>query len=277
MSMLQKMQNIDVRYIYLLAWLFVLAPLISPMGLPVSIGADSTKWKAYIDKIPDGSTIVLAPMYGASGIPELLPMTVATMHQLWQKNVKVYVVSFWTDGPLVFNIALGQAPPESYGKKYGVDWINLGYIPGGETAMSNFGKDIVNSVPLDYMNRKPVTDYAIMANIKTAADINYIITIETGTPGLPEWLRQWQEPFKTKIIGGCIGVSVPSFAPYLNSGQLGAIMPGATASAEYEKILNKPGLGLASTDAITMSHILVLLLVALGNVAYFGAKMGGKK
>jgi hypothetical protein len=277
MSIFDKMQNLDVRLIYLLAWIFVLAPLLSPMGLPVTIGNDSTKWNKYVSEVKDGSVVILAPMYGASGIPELMPMTVATMHHLWQKNVKVIILSFWVDGPLVTNIALQQANPESYGKKYGVDWINLGYVPGQETAMSTVAKDIIQACPKDYVNNKPVSEYPIMAGIKDASNIDLIISIETGTPGLPEWLRQWQEPFKNKIIVGCIGVSVPGMAPYLNSGQLGALMPGLTSSAEYEKILGKPGLGLASTDAVSMSHVLVLLLVLLGNVGYFASKMGGKK
>jgi len=277
MSIFDKMQNIDVRWIYLLAWIFVLAPLLSPMGLPVTIGNDSIKWNKYITDVKDGSVVILSPMYGASGIPELMPMTVATMHHLWQKNVKVIILSFWVDGPLVTNIALQQANPESYGKVYGVDWINLGYIPGSETAMSTAAKDLLQACPKDYVNNKPTSEYPIMAGIKDASNIDLIISIETGTPGLSEWLRQWQEPYKTKIIVGCIGVSVPGMAPYLNSGQLGALMPGLTSSAEYEKILGKPGLGLASTDAVSMSHILVLLLVLVGNVGYFASKMGGKK
>ena len=32
--------------------------------------------------------------------------------------------------------------PTTYGKVYGVDWIDLGYIPGSEPAMRAFGDDM---------------------------------------------------------------------------------------------------------------------------------------
>ena len=42
-----------------------------------------------------------------------------------------------------------------------------------------------------------------------------------------------------------------------------------TASAEYELLLKRPGLAIAGVDAISMSHLLVIVLVIIGNVAYF--------
>jgi hypothetical protein len=214
-------------------------------------------------------------MYGTSGMPELFPMTLATMHQLWSKNVKIIVVGFWAEGPLVFNQLLNQMDPKSYGKVYGVDWINLGYIPGGESAMRAFGDDMAKAVAKDYIEGKNLKEFPIMTTINSAKDVNLIISIETGTPGLTEWLRQWQEPYKTKIVVGCIGVSAPGMAPFLQSGQLSALLPGLTSSAEYELLINRKGLAIAGVDAVSMSHILVVALVILGNIGYFVSR--GKK
>jgi len=269
MSFLEKFQNLDRRWVYLLAWIFVLVPLIFPLGLPVPINKESQQWYKAINDIPDGSVIVFAPMYGTSGMPELFPMTLATMHQLWSKNVKIIVVSFWAEGPLVFNQLLNQMDPKSYGKVYGVDWINLGYIPGSEPAMRAFGEDMAKAVAKDYIEGKNLKEFPIMQTINSAKDVNLIISIETGTPGLTEWLRQWQEPYKTTIVVGCIGVSAPGMAPFLQSGQLSALLPGLTSSAEYELLINRKGLAIAGVDAVSMSHILVVALVILGNVGYF--------
>ena len=72
-----------------------------------------------------------------------------------------------------------------------------------------------------------------------------------------------------RIIVGCIGVSAPGMAPFLQSGQLSALLPGLTSSAEYELLINRKGLAIAGVDAVSMSHILVVLLVVLGNIGYF--------
>jgi hypothetical protein len=269
MSFFDKFENLDRRWVYLLSWIFVLFPLIYPLGLPVPINKESQQWYKAISDIPDGSTVVFSPMYGTSGMPELFPMTLATMHQLWSKDIKIIVVSFWAEGPLVFTQLLAQMDPTSYGKVYGVDWINLGYIPGSEPAMRAFGDDMAKAVAKDYIEGKNLNEFPIMQTVNSANDIDLIISIETGTPGLTEWLRQWNEPYKTPIVVGCIGVSAPGMAPFLQSGQLSALLPGLTSSAEYELLLNRKGLAIAGVDAVSMSHILIVILVVLGNIGYF--------
>ncbi|GAH30851.1 unnamed protein product [marine sediment metagenome] len=280
MSILEKLQNINRRYIYLLAWVFVLFPLLFPLGLPIPIGRESKAWKEYIENIPDDSTIIVTMDYGVSGMPELYPMTVATMHHLWtdtaSKNFKIVVIATWNQGPLVFDTLLDQMNPAStYGVVYGEDWIELGWIPGSETGMAALATDMWSQTPRDFLEDRPLSDYPIMENIKTAEDIDLIVSFETGTPGLPEWLRQWNTPYGTPFIVGCIGVSVPGMAPYLASGQLDALMPGLTASGEYEVLIGRPGLAVSGLDAVSMSHLLVVLLVLVGNIAFFASKAKG--
>jgi len=277
MSIIDKMQNIDRRYIYLAAWIFVLFPLYVPLGLPVPIGRESKAWYNYIDAIPDNSVIIFSMDYGVSGMPELYPMTVATMHHLWdnclERNWKIVVLAFWNQGPLVFDTLLTQIDPaEKYNVVYGEDWIELGWVPGSETGMAAIATDMWGQTPRDYLEDRPLSEYPIMAEIRTADDVDLVISIETGTPGLPEWLRQWNDPFGTPFIVGCIGVSVPGMAPYLSSGQLEGLLPGLTASGEYELLLGRPGLAVAGLDAVSMSHLLVVLLVVIGNVAYFASR-----
>ena len=276
MSLLDKLQDIDRRYIYLLTWLFVLFPLLNPLGLPVPIGRESKAWKTYLDNIPNDSVIIFSMDYGVSGMPELFPMTVSTMHYLWDNcqanNWKIVVLGFWVQGPLVFDTVLDQMNPEStYGVEYGVDWIELGWIPGQETGMAALATDIWGQAPRDFIENQPMSAHPIMEEIRTAEDVDLVISIETGTPGLPEWLRQWNTPFGVPFMVGCIGVSVPGMAPYLASGQLSALMPGLTASGEFEILINRPGLAVAGLDAVSMSHLLVVLLVLIGNIAYFAS------
>lgn len=277
MSILKKLENVERRYIYLLAWLFVLFPLLFPLGLPIPIGRESKAWKEYIENIPSDSTIIVSMDYGVSGMPELYPMTVATMHHLWtdtaSKNFKIVVIASWNQGPLVFDTLLDQMNPAStYGVVYGEDWIELGWIPGGETGMAALATDMWSQTPKDFLENRPLSEYPIMENIKTAEDIDLVVSFETGTPGLPEWLRQWNTPYGTPFIVGCIGVSVPGMAPYLASGQLEALMPGLTASGEYEVLIGRPGLAVSGLDAVSMSHLLVVLLVVVGNIAFFASK-----
>ena len=270
MSIWQRINKLDRRYTYLLAWIVVLFPLLNPLGLPIPISPDAHAWYDYVEnEINDGDVVLFTPMYGVSGMPELFPMSVATMKHLLTKNVQIVVVSFWNQGPLVFNTLLTQVDPADYGYVYGEDWIRLGYIPGSETAMGSFAANMHTTVSADYVEGRSLDSFPMMADIQEGEDIDVIVSIETGTPGTPEWMRQFNAPFGTPQITGCIGVSVSGMIPYLQSGQLQALMPGLTVSAEYEILLNKPGLAVAGVDAVSTSHVYVTLLVILGNLAYF--------
>jgi hypothetical protein len=90
-----------------------------------------------------------------------------------------------------------------------------------------------------------------------------------------EWLRQWNTPYGVPFIVGIPGVVAPGVAPFLASGQVSALLPGLTASVEYEILIDEPGLAAAASDALSMSHLLIVLLVLIGNVAFFAS--GGKK
>jgi hypothetical protein len=217
-------------------------------------------------------------MYDPSAIPELFPMSIATFRHLLTKDVKIIVVTFWAAGALVFDQVLTQVNPQDYNKVYGTDWIDLGYIPGTETAMASFSRDPVGTASTDFLQHQPTASYPIMQNIKSAADFSLIISIETGTPGAGEWLRQAQAPYGTPLIVGCVGVSAPGMMPFVQSGQISALLPGLTASAEYEKLLGKPGLAIAGVDAVSTSHLLIVLLIVLANIAYFASRgsKGGK-
>jgi len=279
MSLLERAQDIDRRWIYLLTWVFVLFPLLNPLGLPVPIGRESRNWKNYIDNIPNDSVIIFSMDYPVTGMPELFPMTISTMHHLWTlapaKNLKIVVISFSNQGPLIFDTLLDVIgdPASRYGVEYGVDWIELGWIPGGEIGMAAFATDVWGQAPRDYLEDRPLLEYPMMENIRTAEDVDLVVGILAT--GWEEWLRQWNTPYGVPFIFGIFGVGAPMMAPYIESGQVSAFLPGMTASAEYEILIDEPRLAAAASDALSMSHLLIILLVLIGNVAFFAS--GGKK
>ncbi|MEM3166339.1 MAG: hypothetical protein QXM67_04445, partial [Candidatus Methanomethylicia archaeon] len=153
-----------------------------------------------------------------------------------------------------------------------VDWIFLGYVPGGETAMAALGRDFWSTLPLDYIYKKPVSEYPIMQKLRSAADVTLLVSFETGTPGADEWVRQWYVPYKVPMIVGCIGVMAPTIVPYVSGGQVKGMLPGLRAAAEYELIIGRKGLGVASADALSTSHMVVIIFVIIGNISYIARR-----
>jgi hypothetical protein len=267
----EKLEDLDARIIYLILWIVILLPFIYPIGLPVSIGPQALAYAKAIDELPAGSIVVVSFDFSFGGLGELYPIAVATLHHLFTRPVKVVIIAIWVDGPPIADMVLKELNPEQppYNKKYGVDWIFLGYAPGGETAMAALGKDFWSTLPTDYYYKKSVSEYPIMQGLRSAKDVALLVSFETGTPGADEWVRQWYVPYKVPMIVGCIGVMAPTIAPYLAGGQIKGALPGLRAAAEYELIIGRKGLGVASADVLSTSHIVFVLFVIIGNIAYF--------
>ncbi len=277
-SVWEKLQDIDRRILYLLLWIVVLWPLISPMKLPVGIGRQSKEYFDWIDELQPGSKVILSYDFGFSGIPELGPMSVATLHHLLSKDVKVYICAFWNQGADIAKDDIELLKPEeNYGKVYGVDYIHMGYNPRGEVGMSQFASDVYKAFPTDFINNRPLDSYEIMDGIHGAEDFDMLISIESGTPGCPEWVRQWIQPTGIPFLVGALGVSVPGIAPYYDAGQVKAFIAGLRSAAEYELLVNRPDVAMAQQDPLSTTHILVILFVAIGNIGYFYTRMKGKR
>ena len=61
---------------------------------------------------------------------------------------------------------------------------------------------------------------------------------------------------------------VADYAPYMHSRQLIGMVPGLRGAAGYESLIDMKGLGTAGLDAQSIAHIVILLLIVLGNVAF---------
>ena len=74
------------------------------------------------------------------------------------------------------------------------------------------------------------------------------------------------------LYGGAVtAICAPDAYPYVDSGQLVALIDGYRGAAEYEKLIgfDTKGRGHRQANAQTGAHVLILVLLALGNVGYF--------
>jgi len=284
MSLWEKLERIDRRVLYGLLWIVVLPVLYYPINLPVVISDLTKEYYNQIEAIPAGGVVVLAFDLGPAGWPELGGMCYASMQHLFtmihERGIKVVMLTYWATGAaLITNCFEGDyGPMDQMGADYGTDWVNLGYIAGGEVGMSNFAADAWAAKPTDYQGT-PVSTLPIMQNVHTIQDVYMLVSIESGTPGYEEYLRQWWTRKTTlRILVGALGVSIPGVEPYRPT-RVQSYLPGGKGASEYISLVGKkvpailPGQmgkkAVGVNDALSTSHVLVIIFVALGNIGYF--------
>jgi len=279
MGFWQMMENVDRRWIYTLLIAVIALALLKPVGLAIT-PSDQTK-AAYnmIEKVPDGSTVWLGFEFSPGGIPELMGSATSVLRQGFRKNLKFVMGGIWEQSGNLAQQALNEVLPEFPDKKYGVDYINVGYKPGRDVLLQKFVVDAWAAFAGVDNYGKPLADFPIMANFKSAKDAKAMFIFCTGTPGENEYIKNVTDPLKIPLASCTISVSVPGVMPMLGSGQLTALVAGMKGSAEYEVLVNKPGKAVAGMDAQSFAHVLIILFIVFGNVGYIvqGGKKGAKR
>jgi len=271
-----RLEDIPREILYGLLLVCIVVPMLFPIGFPVPISAEVKRWYDTIEALPAGSVVMVDFGYSGGGEPELAPFAVATYAQLFKKaDIKVVAMATSIEGPLLYDKAMVELNPTRFGKEYGKDYINIGYIAGTETAMAAVGKSISATTSTDYKGI-PLSQYSIMQGVDSAEDFALIIEYTTGGDQSEGWVRQWYTPYKTPYLCCVLAMMVPTMLPYQKAGQIVSVVSGAQAG-QIELLVKAPGRGVKSADVITVTHLFCIGLVIVGNIAYFGKKFSGGK
>jgi len=260
------LRNVDRRVIFTLIFVAVAWPLIQPMRLPMDVTPPVQQLYDSVEAVPPGSIVMLAGDYSPDTMPELQPMVVAFVRHAFRRDLRIVTTSLWADSPPLIEAAMTPLA-EEFGKSYGTDFVNLGYMAGGTVTLLGMGASIPNTFPQDY-HQTPVRDIPLMREVENFDDIALVMNISSGTPGTREWVQQVQSRYRVRLASGTTAVAAPPFYPYVQSGQLVGLLGGLKGAAEYEGLVGATGDATRGMDAQSIVHALIVFFILLGNVVY---------
>ena len=270
MSLGTKLEALDRRWIFLVVGFLVLMPLIFPLKLPLAVSSPAQRYFDTLDKLPNGSIIVLSGDFDPASGPELLPMLHSSIEHLFRKDCRIIALELWPGGPPLVVAALHTVGDELH-KKYGVDYVNLGYKSGNEVVMLAMGTSFSRTFPNDYSGTS-VKTLPLMKGIDNFDGAKLLVNISAGTPGTKEWVQQAQGRYHIQLVSGSTAVQAPELYPYLQSGQLKGLLGGMAGAAEYEKATHMLGPATKGIDAQSSAHVFIMFLILLGNAIHFARR-----
>ena len=266
---LASLRRLDRRWIFLAVGVLTIVPLALEIHIaPVQPSARARGFYDAIEKVPAGSTVLLAGDYDPSTVAENYPMHLAAVRHLMSRNIKIVGLCLYPGGPPLTDQVLRIAGAE-YGKKPGIDYVNLGYKAGNELVMSQMGSSIPRTFPVD-VRGVPVSQIPVMRGVQNYANFPLLVSISAGYPGTKEWVQQVVSRYHLPMIAGVTAVSAPEYYPYLQAGQLKGLLGGMAGGAEYEVLIHKPALATRGMDAQSLAHVFIALMILLGNLAFLG-------
>src|SRR5574341_312318 len=133
------------------------------------------------------------------------------------------------------------------------------------------GQDLAKAFPKDQAGR-PLAELPMMEGIKSLRDVQYMISLGAGSPGVEAWYVYGKEKYGFELGGGVTAVSAAGLYPLLQTGQINGLMGGLRGAAEYETLMGRRGQATAGMDAQSATHALIILLILVGNIGYLGSR-----
>lgn len=270
MEFLLKLSRLDRRWIFLTIALAVTLPFFFPLGLPIAPTSATAGVYDAVDRLPPDSLVLMSFDYGPSTSVELQPMAIAGLQQCFRKNIKVVGVSISPEGALQSRAALAR-PVEEFGRKYGVDYVNLGYIAGADKALRAMGSGFHQQFKRD-IDGRPIDQLPLMKRVDDFESFDLILDWSSGFPGALEYVKVVAAGYKRPLGLGVTAVTVPEYYPYLNSGQLVGLLGGLRGAAEYEVLTKSPGTATVAMDAQNVAHFTIAGFILFANIIYFLGK-----
>ena len=279
--------SLDRRIIFLIVGLSVLIPLLKPewIDLPIRPTPESQIVFDEINKLNAGDKMLLSFEYSPSTKPEIHPMAIAILKHLYAKNIQVYGFALWPDGNFMSTEAFSEVS-DDYDKKYGVDYVNLGYKPGGEAVIKGIASDIRTLYPADLQGTS-INDIPMMKDVVNIEDFDFVFSLSAGYPGSKEWVQYACDPKNIPLSTGCTSIQVTDIMPYVENDQIRGILAGMPGAAEYEslveaelqkmEIAGKPGEASGMMAAQSIAHVVIVLFIIFGNISYFITRKKNRK
>jgi len=265
-SLVDRLKDIDRRVIFVFIAVAVIIPLVWPIGLSLKASPPARALFNEVESLPRGSIVLMAFDYDPATEIELGPMSLAFLKQCFRKGLKVVGLALWPQGAQLARTSFSEAA-EGYDVRYGVDYVNLGFKAGGIVVIDSLGKNIRASFPVD-VDGRPLSDLPLMKSIRNFADIDFVMSLSAGDPGLPFWIMIAQGRYGRKVGGGCTAVSAPMLYPYFPN-QLVGLLGGMKGAAEYELLVGEKGPATRGMDAQSIAHAAIVFFILIGNIFFF--------
>jgi hypothetical protein len=279
MDISTRLLNIDRRILYLLLAAVVVVPLlVHPSAHPPVVFKEVSDAYKTIQDVPDGKIVLVSIYYGAGTMAENGPQTEVLMRHMFKKHIRFAVLS-WDVVGTNLSYDIGRKLQKEYGAKYGSDWVHLGYRPGPLFAViSGMAENFPKVIGIDRFGTK-VGKIEMLKNVKSHKQIGTVVEVTpSGTVGT--WIAFFTNPYHVPLVYAPTAVMVADAYPYLDSKQINGMLNGVIGAAQYETLIgmeNQPTFAAAASLALSCALVFIIVLVIIGNVAYWASKRAASR
>ena len=228
-------RSLSKWWIHLGILLAALIPLFIPadhagLGLDTAVN-NTTPTAAFFDKIQSlapGSTVLLSFDYDTGQAVELNPAASVIVQDLARRHINVVALSTLPTGVQNAQTILQEVSAQNPNWTYGAEYVNVGYIPGGEAGLRALSDNWLPSNVQQSLAALPLS-----SKITSLGDFALAIEFAGSEDSLRAWMEQVQPRHQVKFLAAVSAAVESQARNYLDANQLEAFLRGLGGAAEY--------------------------------------------
>jgi hypothetical protein len=255
--------KLSARHIvFIVIAISVTLPIIFNVHLGNTVTPETRQVFANIDSLQAGSILLVSFDFEASSFAEVRPLADAMIRHAFAKNLRIVAISLFAEGSSLGEQLFTKLAGEC-GKKYGADYVYLGFRPQYQAAILALGESIAAEFPRDYFDH-PTSELPLLREVDNYDKIAMVISIADGS--MPTyWVEYAVTAHNVRFQTVLTATMATSFYPYLASGQIKGVAAGLKGAAEYESLLGHAGAGARGLFAQSVSQFAIVLVIIAGN------------
>lgn len=273
-AVLARLGRIDRRWLYLVLLVSVGTAVVLRPLFPDQPSVFVRPVFERIEQLESDESVLISLDYSPVSAPEIAPMAHAITRHVLSRGVHPVFVTLFPEGSAMYQRLVADVMERDFPElEAGRDWTMLGYKAGGRMVINAMRQNVATMFTADNEGR-PLAELPGLRRYTRLGDFPLIVSLSSGTPGLKDWILYGGDPARVAVVGGCTGIGTPEYLAYF-PGQLQGLLGGLKGASEYEAALAAhyparefPRRAGRAMGPQTVGHVVVLVFLVLGNVAY---------
>jgi len=261
-----RIPELKRQYIWGIVLIVYLTAVLVPIGAPFPMSDITVEIYNVIGSLKPGQIVVVGGAWDFAFDLESSAAMIPALRQLADRHARIVFAPFAVESVQYQKYVMqasGIAEEQGGTYKYGVDWVQFGYIPGLPAAMVGFLNDVHSAVPADVYGT-PDDKIPLMNDFHSWKDIalwicphwsfDVVVRYATAEHGIP-------------AIYFAQAAAYSGYSPFMMAYPDKVWMTnGFLGGAQYEQLMNTTGLGHAAINAYYILSAVLVVIVILGNV-----------
>jgi hypothetical protein len=235
------------------------------LPLPGAVPYETREAIQTVENVPPSAAVLVVFDYEPATVGEMEAAAGPLLdHLLLLKHPRLAVLSTSPTGSAMAERFMSTTLANR-GYHRGLQYVNLGYLPGGLTGVYAFALNPPEAAPLD-ASTTDVWDSPVMRGVTRLSDFATIIVLTDGLESGRVWIEQTASARgSSPLIVVSSAQASPMLLPYADSGQVSGLIGGLQGASGAEQANNGlPGLVRRYWDAYSLGTCLAAVLIVLG-------------